>query len=264
MRKHRLDFFDPSKYRAYEEFVQSILFIDNLSFFKSNPEYRLMLENATELMGGQYLELIYSKFQLIESEIRAFCELNDRIGSTKLSEIGNLKVSPSSLGYIFQALRILEHCKQLGLQDISIVEIGAGYGGLLLAVNQFHRRFDVQIQAYRLVDLEWPSALQKKYLSHFYLDFPITFHKASCYGKEIEGDNFVISVHCFSEILPEHQKLYTQHLLPKCSHGFMIWNTLVRRRQSVVEIHQFFPHIETFRSVVESPLTGRRNKYIYF
>ena len=211
----------------YENFIGRVLASGDMSFFKRHRRYIVLLEHASKQWGRAYLELIYSKFSLSESEVRSFCELNDKIGSPRLCSriISGLSVSPTSLGYIFHALVILEHCQQLGLREVKIVELGGGYGGLLLAINQFQKRMGVDVQQYRLIDLEQPLALQKKYLANFQIGFPISFHDARNHGEDVEqGEYFLTSVYCFSEISPVHQEAYRTHLLPKCKHGFMIWN----------------------------------------
>ena len=76
-----------------------------------------------------------------------------------------------------------------------------------------------------MIDLDEPSALQMKYMSNQNVPFPVSYHRASTYGKDIEGsDNFFLSSYCFSEIEPPNQQGYLRVLFPKCSHGFILWN----------------------------------------
>jgi hypothetical protein len=135
-----------------------------------------------------------------------------------------------------------------------MVEVGGGYGGLFLALQYFAQKEGVEITNYSLIDLKEAVELQKKYLSKHTVTIPLSFHDASTFGKDVEGnDLFFISNYSFSEISVILQQRYIEHLLPKCSHGFLTWN--------MIDLYDFGKNV-TYTE--EIPQTGYTNKFVFF
>lgn len=246
-------------YRRYQDTITEILSTEsNFNNFKQMPGYTYMAEHVTHNLALYYLSHIWNEFQLQADDILAYSRANDALGNAvqyKFSD--DLQCSPSSLRYIYHALVILNHIKKLGLQNVRIVEVGCAYGGLCLAINEYSKRMNISISEYTLIDLDEATLLQKKYLSYYKLSYPCKFYSSSNYGKELQGnDLFFISNYCFSEIDSTHQKGYLEHLVPKCSHGFLIWNNI--------------PYYDIGKQVTiedERPQTDResgKNKFIFF
>jgi hypothetical protein len=243
-----------TNYSPYINFVKQIVDADDLAFFKCHPDYRTTLEHVTEKEGLEYLKEIYEKTSLDNSEILEFCTKNDRIGNPIKANIDSFHVSPSSLRYIFHAHIILSYLKKLNNLECNIVEIGGGYGGLCLSMFHFAKRYGIKINSYTIIDLEYPSKLQEKYLALQDVSLPVKFIEASTFGKTIEGNNyFLLSNYCFSEINDYFQKEYIKHLFPKVEHGFMAWNG--------IPLYNFGFEINYEE---EYPKTGGLNKYVYF
>jgi hypothetical protein len=241
-------------YRNYSDFVEKIVATGDLSQFKRHPAYTYILEHVSTEQGQQYLDIIRRQFNVSDVDISWFCSKNDSLGSPTMSRYGNLIASPTSLRYILHALLILQQCKACGQNTPSIVEVGAGYGGLALAVDHFSPRFGITVASYTMVDLKNPNALQAAYISRHTVRFPVTFVNSEKYGQEITGtDNFLVSAYCFSEIHLDHQKKYLKTLFPKCSHGFIVWNHI-----------PIYYIGKTIRTEIEYPLTGHLNHYVYF
>ena len=242
-------------YNQYEKYIETIVRENDLSTFKSNPTYNYILEHVAPHYGQQYLQIIKQVFQLPEYLIRMFGHMNDAIGSPKQYTFDDdLTISPTSLRYICHALLILAHMKECNQQQVKIVELGCGYGGLACALSFFSSFMNVTIQQYHFVDLESPLQLQKKYLEKFVLEIPVFFHKASEFGADIEGsDYFLISNYCFSEIEHDLQARYLETLFPKCTHGFITWNH--------IDVYDIGKEISIQE---EYPLTGSKNKYVRF
>lgn len=243
------------EYVEYQKFIEHAITKDNMDGFKSNSVYNGILEHVSSRQGLQYLQEIEKRFALPIHKIRSFCALNDRVGTpSRVSYADDLTVSPTSLRYIFHALLILEHVQKKGISSVKIVEVGCGYGGLVLAINFFAKYMNVVIDSYDMIDLPEPLLLQKKYLAHFDLDFPIYFHSAETYGAGLQGTQYyLISNYCFSEITHEYQTKYIETLFPKVEHGFMTWNH--------IDVYNFGKKIEVED---EYPLTGAKNKYVRF
>lgn len=189
--------------------------------FKSNHTYQSILEHVSYELGLEYLTLIMEELKIDKETIKTFCSLNDSIGKPTLYEYNDFKCSPTSLRYIYHANIILRNVKD----GMTINEIGGGYGGLCLAISHFMKHFNIKISGYNIIDLGSPIKLQKRYLSHHQLNFPVNWFDAMSFGKEIgDGNNFLISNYAFSEIKPEYRYGYLRELFPKMKHGFLIWN----------------------------------------
>lgn len=238
--------------RAAEEASKNEKLFD---IFKQNPHYTIVLEHLHFEEGKQYFDLLKDLLHIPDEEIQAYCTMNDRYGTPEKYEyIPNFFCSPTSLRYVFQSHIILAYMKSIHLEKVSIVEVGCGYGGLLLALSFFSPKFRIQIQKYHCIDINGIVSLQKKYLSKHTLLFPVSFHDAMNFGKDIEDCHlFFISNYCFSEIPYAFQFLYLQHLFPKCNHGFLAWN--------MIDVYDIGKPITVSE---EYPNTGQKNKFVYF
>jgi hypothetical protein len=228
------------------------------SIFKRQPAYVQVLEHVSFHQGLQYLQCCRQYFSIPTEEIQEFCKLNDRFGEPEQFDFcPGLRCSPSSIRYVFQSLLLLEHIKSLGLTNVSIVEVGSGYGGLCLALQHFAKKKGVVFSNYACIDLTGPSQLQKMYLSNHNLPYPVTFHDASLFGKDVQGENlYFISNYCFSEICMEYQTQYKEFLLPKCNHGFITWNN--------IDVNDVYDIGKQTTVTDEIPQTGTKNKFVYF
>lgn len=244
-----------STYTSYYDYVSKITAESDLSSFKSNDAYRGTLEHVSFEQGVEYLKLIRSSTPLKDEAIVNFCKENDRIGNSIKYDYGFITTSPSNLRYLFHSHLILNHISSLKLENLNIVEVGGGYGGLCLAISQLGKYYDVVINNYNIIDLPAIGTLQSKYLELHTLNFIVNTYSAFNYGEEITSNNntFLISNYCFSEIASEHQLKYINNLFPKIQHGFFAWNH--------IPVYNF-----GFKYDVEDeyPLTGQFNKYVYF
>ena len=214
-------------YSPYENFVQYICETRNFTDFKTHPNYKYMLEHVSPELGHKYLELIQNNTTITSFQIESYCNMNDIIGNPTKINYGTITCSPTSLRYIWFSHVILSHFKKFNKDTYDIVEIGGGYGGLCLALNFFSKHYSLTISNYAIIDLTWPSKLQKLYLDNFNISFPVSFHTATTYGENINtSDSMLISTYSFSEIDFNHQKNYIEKLFPKISHGFIAWNLI--------------------------------------
>lgn len=260
----------------YDAYLQAIR--DELSSgskdlsFKSNWEYRNILEHVRPYEGDDYLRQLAKDFPAAAeatSDVLGFCRLNDAIGRPNVAYYDELdeSVSPTSLRYVYHAHVILKHIVATWPKDLplKIVEVGGGYGGLCLAMFYFAAKFGVTIESYAIVDLTDVLRLQDRYLSDdrfaAVVDRTrIEFHDAQFFGQTVggggaaPGEFFMISNYAYSEIPYDLRVKYTEHLIaPKVRHGFLVWN--------FCEVHDFGRPI--LRIEEERP-KSYDNRFVYF
>jgi hypothetical protein len=110
------------------------------------------------------------------------------------------------------------------LNNINIIEIGGGYGGLSFYLHNISRLFKIKINSYTIFDLPDISKLQKVYLEALNSTQNMNFYQINNY-KNLKPNSFLISNYAFSEIAMNLQKEYTKKILnPYVSYGFLVWN----------------------------------------
>lgn len=246
-------------YSLYEKTIFKNLLLDKDEwYFKSDKSYTEILEHVSFESGLKYLLLIEDKFNFIYTNNKEFiidiCYLNDKYGKTIKQNFKNFCCcSPSNIRYIFHALLILEHLIKINLNNIDIVEIGGGYGGLCLFLYKLSTLFNITINSYSIFDLNEPMKLQKKYLEIH--NIPINTISLDDENIKLNKDSFLISNYAFSEISMSLQKLYKEKVIdPFISHGFLTWN--------IINIYKFTDRDITYEK--EYPETGNNNLYVYF
>ncbi len=221
--------------------------------FKSHPDYTYMLEHVTFDQGQLYLNEIFSNYSHIldKNVLIEFCLENDKYGKPfKYKYNDFIECSPTSLRYILHTLHVLNH---VYTDEIDIIEIGGGYGGLCLCINRLSKLFNKKINSYTIIDLPEPGSLQKLYLK----DIPNVICSTIDNVKNLKYNSFFVSTYAFSEIDMKYQKEYTQKILNKyVNHGFVVWN--------IINVYDFIDN-KKLTITKEIPNTGNEyNKYVYF
>lgn len=247
-------------YSAFTAFSRTIVKDGSLSDFKSSPFFTAVLEHVTAQLGHEYYQRLRSISPLTREQITAYCKKNDIFGGGMKHDFEWITTSPSNFRYLLHSHLILSQMKQQGQEEVRVVEVGCGYGGLCLALTDLAASYGIKIKEYHLIDLPDVSSLQKLYLSKFTISADLFFHPASRYGEDIQGTGmFLISNYCFSEIDEQHQKQYIRLLFPKVVHGFMTWNN--------IPLYDFGFAVTV---EAENPLTSNNpnpslnNKYVWF
>lgn len=223
-------FQDYGIYNDYCNYINSFINIDiNLWNFKSNLYYRGILEHVSEELGLEYLNCIIDKFPHFYNKNKNYlielCHKNDSIGCTLKYDYNNFtSCSPTNLRYILHSLIILTYMKDnCNLNNIDIIEIGGGYGGLCFFINKLSPLFKITINNYTIFDLEPVKILQKKYLENLNIT-NLNFEDINNI-KNLKTNSFLISNYAFSEIKIEYRKEYSKKVLnPYTSYGFITWN----------------------------------------
>lgn len=256
-------------YNNYMSFVGNIT-VDNIKTtnFKSNSTYNSILEHVSYEHGKEYLHLIETNYSNIEfSNVLDYFTLNDTYGYPNLYEYKNktgttFKCSSTSLRYVYHALLILEHYQKNTNQ--SIVEVGCGYGGLFLAICHFSTLLNINVKNYHIIDLDPVCKLIAAYLdiNKYNITIEYKIHSSTAFGQDIDNeDMFFISNYCFTELDTVYRNNYIINLLPKCSSGFIIWQTCFGYNIDEANELLTVTHIEE-----ERPQTSgiQKNYFVYF
>jgi hypothetical protein len=224
--------------------------------FKSNEDYRVILEHCSEQQGKAYLDEIKKHFSEFyakhKDKLKDICQVNDKYGKTiKVDFQDFMSCSPSNLRYIFHALLILRDMQQHGLREVDIIEIGGGYGGLCLVLQNLAPLCNIRLNSYFIFDLVEASQLQKKYLDLLSVK-NIRFGQIDNFS-ELRVNSYLISNYAFSEISKDLREAYTEKVLdPFTSHGFLAWN--------FIGIYKFVNN-RSIQAEKEYPQTGGGTNY---
>ena len=259
-----------SQNSTYVKFIKNVNVEDITTMnFKSSHEFNHIMDNVSKQQGQFYIERIEEEFPHIRYEdLRTFVNMNDKYGNATKSiyeKDGKLLYSnPSNMRYMYFALLILTNIVLCGNTDI--VEIGAGYGGLFLAINHFSQKLNIPVGTYTLIDLPEMNVITAKYLvAHkTAVSVPYTIVNANFIEDRITGDNlYVVSNYCFTEIDSVFRDNYVRNLFPKVSHGFMAWQTCMNsgmNKENIAEVvRKPITKIEP-----ERPQTGPAHSINYF
>ena len=210
-------------YRKWNNIAESIA-ENRGEDWKKHPHLTYMLEHEWELAAKIYIEYL-QPFLTVE-QIQAMAYTNDTYGRPDIRIISGIRTSPSSIRYIRHSYDVCSHILSKGLQDVTIIEIGGGYGGLALTMFQMADILNVRIKNYILYDIPGVIQLQKYYLSLHGIDSKVTWKDADTYGSECnsEDTNVLVSCYSISELVDEYRTKYLKNLLPKIKAAFFVWN----------------------------------------
>jgi hypothetical protein len=208
------DYTSISSGMAYSDFCREAVETEATFIkFKSAHEYRAILEHLDHTQGKRYLELIRDNQGILENlkMVSGF-----EIGNPFIYPYKGLgKISPTQIRYakVLQDLEIL-----FGkLSNISIAEIGAGYGG-----QAAHILARFAVEKYSIYDLEWAGKLALKYLERS--GIPVNSYPVLASVGEKKKFDLVISNYAFSELYRETQELYFENVIANSKAGYVIYN----------------------------------------
>lgn len=232
--------------------------IDDFYFntFKQNESYKFVLEHVTFEQGNQFIDEILSNNTLQLDYLHKFRE-NDKYGSPSIFTYKYPfgLVSPSTLRYI----KVLSDlCKFFGtLDNMSIVEIGVGYGGQAKIIMDYFK-----VKEYNFIDLPEVCSLTEKYLSKF--------NYKNCNFLDVENlpdkkYDLVISNYAITECSKDVQNLYIDKVIKNSSKGYMIANQIAHvfniDNYNKEDWQNIIPDMKIYE---EKPLTGIGNYLMIF
>lgn len=214
--------------------------------FKSNKEYREILEHVSRRFGRLYLERINGYTKLSQKEInfvRADYCSPQRFTYPKLG-----RISPTSLRYIKISRDIV---RLFGpTSNFHITEIGIGYGGQAASLYE-----SSGFESYEFVDLPQVKNLGVKYLEKFY---PAAASKISS-NQEID---LLISNYAFSELNRDAQIEYLNRYVLRSTRGYMIINQIIDNKFQTLSLDEMLASIPNSINIKEIPLTYPGNSLI--
>lgn len=255
-------------YYSYCQSIYNCLIKDKEEWdFKSNPDYKCVLEHISKNDGNNYLYEIKNHFTEMFNNnkdlIIKLCHKNDLYGKTNKEVFDDFTFcSPTNLRYILHSFLILDYMKENNLNNLDIIEIGGGYGGLCFFIYNLASLFNLNINSYVIFDLVAPTKLQKKYLD------ALDINKVECLVlddenslKNLKKDSFLISNYALSELTKEISRKYSSLVInPYTSYGFLTWNF------HHISYYDFVDNKE-IKTIDEYPATGddiNKNYYIYY
>jgi hypothetical protein len=206
--------------------------------FKRDANFRIILEHVTPELGLQYINSIKTLMSadptLTHLAWDKYME-NDMYGNPfkidysqqlkDIQNISNYSVSPSTLRYICFGLQIYNYIKHLGKKEITIIEVGGGYGGQCKILQDICAQFNISIKKYTLIDLESLSKLQRKYLDKLNVKNVVTLSNKECLNKLEDTYDLFISNYALGEFTLDVQNFYINNVLNKCTNYFITWNS---------------------------------------
>lgn len=241
---------------GYVAFVEQAL-ADHAVFsnFKQSPVYQEILEHTSEEQGRQYLQIIANQTPHFMEMLGRFA-VNDLVGGANVVRFSDQCIlSPSTLRYV-KVASDLTHLFGAGLQGAHVAEIGVGYGGQRLVLDQLYR-----FRSYDMFDLPPVLGLVSKYLESHLLQSSYRTRTLNMHDGERAYD-LVISNYAFSELPTAVQRMYVEKVLKKSSRGYLTMNSGLpdslysEGRMSLEEIQSVIPNT---RVLEERPHSFRGN-----
>lgn len=212
--------------------------------FKSNTEYRAVLEHLDSAQGAEYLKLLISSSD--EFTNLKFIGKRDQCSPQKYFYPRLGRISPTQIRYakVLQDIHLLFG----SLDNLKIAEIGAGYGG-----QAIHILKSDSIAEYVIYDLESPGLLAQKYISRL----PFSFKCTPVIGdfRLTSSPDLVISNYAFSELTRENQEIYLKNVLQKSNKGYVIYNHIHKDPKVSMNVFEFAETIQNAEIFEEKPLT---------
>ena len=248
---------DNGRYVAFVERANSNYKV--FSQFKRHPAYQEILEHVSKEDGARYLDILMKNAPDFLVGVDKF-KANDLIGSPlqfHYQDIG--AISPTTLRY----MKVASDLRTLFGGEIGnkVAEIGVGYGGQLLVLDQIFA-----IDKYFLFDLPPVLALTSKYLESHILNLSyctLTLNQAS----SREHYDFVMSNYAFSELPKILQLKYIHKILAHADRGYLTMNSgragtaavAGDNKLSLEELRELLPPFEV---IEEEPYTSPQNYII--
>jgi hypothetical protein len=222
--------------------------------FKRDEDYRYVLEHVCYEQGREYLEILRSEAPDFVENVSRFL-INDIVGNPiRFSYEGIGLVSPTTLRY----LKVASDLRQLfgDLNGVQVGEIGVGYGGQLLILDQIY-----EFRRYDLYDLPPVLRLTSRYLESHLLNSAYKTTTPNQCGKDSSYD-LVVSNYAFSELPAKLASKYVEKVLSRARRGYLTMNSgrgTCERNLGKLTLADYRNLLPAFEIKDERPLTAPDN-----
>lgn len=221
--------------------------------FRSNREYRQILEHVSKVQGYEYLRKIQLEASKLKSVLSKVSFLNT-CGAPLVyfyPRFGFL--SPTTLRYI----KVFEDLNRLfpNIPKMRIAEIGGGFAGQAAVLRKLSG-----FESYTIYDLPEVHLLQSKFLKANFLESNIFYAD----GRLAPSGQFdlVISNYAISELRRELQETYFENVLKTSKCGYLTWNLISQKKLGGLNLNEVLEYIPSAMVSEESPLTDKGNVLI--
>lgn len=220
-----------NKIRKYHDYAKEIenqgsRTLDKMDF-KSVGWMTRTVVNANGRQADEYFSLLMENYrEIINANIDYIKKLlfkDDSIGKPNLNSHGIFgETCSNNLEYLYESFHILDHIRKINLNNINIIEIGGGYGGLSFFLKNLSKQiYNININSYTLFDIDEAQELLNKYSNFMNLELNV-FNINGDF--DVKDNSFLISNYCFGEIEENYQQIYNEKLFKFIDHGYLAWN----------------------------------------
>lgn len=226
---------------------------ESFAKFRSNREYRQILEHVSKSQGYDYL----SEILLTTSELRELISKVDFLNSCGsplvyfYPRFGVL--SPTTLRYC----KVFDELNRLfpNLSEMNIAEIGGGFGGQAAVLRNLSG-----FTSYTIYDLPEVHKLQSRFLKANNSELGVFYADGRL--APIGKFDLVISNYAVSELQRELQIAYFENVIKLSTRGYLTWNLISQNRLGGLNVNEILQYIPKATVTEESPLTDEGNVLI--
>ncbi len=208
---------DAQEYRHFcsEMSKKDSLFRD----FRRQAMMTSILERNNKNTGAECIAYIETNSPTLTCLWDLFRE-NDRIGNPiTVQYLSAGTFSSATLSHVKIAADLQTFF--MPIENLKIVEIGGGYGGLCRILTQVFN-----VKDYTIVDWPEPLQLAKKYLDHYQIT-TVKYLTPDKLDQGIQAD-LVVCSHLFSLFRKDLQERYLEQIIKQTPRGYMICNYVAR------------------------------------
>jgi len=237
---------------GYMRIVQAALSDEEIfSKFKSNREYREILEHVDRELGARYLQIINQYGRIPKPLLHTF--ILDKCSPFRYTYARLGRVSPSNLRYGKVAMDIRTLFGNL--DNFRISEIGIGYGGQYQALTKISN-----VKSYTFYDLPQVIQLANMYISR--VSSELNNHLSGDFNVPNTEIDLVISNYAFSELDRSLQEIYLKNVILNSKRGYLIYNDISKGMFDTIHVEEFARRIPGAIVIEEFPLTHPKNKLV--
>jgi len=216
--------------------------------FKSNYEYRKILEHVTFRQGKRYLECVVNNSSIVEN--LKDISMSEEGGPFKYQYQNLGVISPTQIRYakVLYDLNLLFS----DLRNFRICEIGVGNGGQAIHILNYWKNIE-----YFGFDLELVLKLSDKLIHNF----DKTFKFQSLRSGFVPESTFdlLISNYAYSELTRELQEFYLDLIVSNSKRGYVIFNHIQSENSKSLTAFEFSSRIPGSEIFQENPKTFKGN-----